>query len=777
MVGKRVLRKARFREILRNYKSFLSIILIAVLCVALFTGLFANYKNFDIKVKTFYKETNMADYFVTTTKYDNDDFENLKENIKDIKEIEKRIYLPLQYANKTFSLIAVEDNAKISKPKIIEGKEGVLVSKTFMDSMNAHIGDTFILTFSINFEKAALSTLPGEINYLAQDQMPISFTIDGIMQHPEDIEKNSLYSGQIYMTQATFIEGIHTVIENSYHEIIVPNLKEEIKRESFLNQFVITSKKDIQEDINQYFIQKENSNLLSCLARDSFPTNSSIEMDVKQAKQLLFVFPMVFYLVGVLVIVTSLKELIHKERKNIGLLSALGFSKIEIILHYSYISIILVSIGALIGTIIGPAIIPGIMGRKYNILYNLPKTSLPFAYIEYFYCFIILVIISIVACVFVSFNEVNRNPAVILRNDNKKSLKSSKFKTNKGILPLKMSFRSMRLNLVRSFMVLIGVLGCSALLVCGFGIDDTLNHSVDVETKDLVCYDINVTYKTELELNQDKIKNEDKYEKQSIIALNKGKSYNTSLFVFQKQPTIFKPFIPDKGCMISKRLSEDLKIKKGDTITYILHNESLEIEVVAIQELSFTSGIFILDDACTPNASYIVLNEEESIKDYKEELLSLGATSVMTKEELEETAVNLLSGIRGITFTVKVFAVLLALVVIYNLAQLNYKERLRDIATLKVLGFGKLEIAQTLLYEITTLTLIGSIIGMFLGKPLLILLLKINQTSRFTYIYYIHFSSYLIAVLLTLVISIIINLFITKLSDRIQMVESLKSVE
>ncbi len=783
MVGKRVLHKARIREIARNYKSFLSIILIAVLCVALFTGLFANYKNFEIKVNKFYETTNMADYFITTKAYDAKDIEALQNEISDIKEIEERVYLPLQYDNKTFTLIGVDEDSKISKPILKEGNSGILVSPTFIQSMNCQIGDTVVLSFPMEFNQSIPPMLvkPSMDDYLSNQQVNLTFTIDGIMQHPEDIERNSLYSGLIYMTKEELMESIFKTLDYTYQEPIVTLVKNSLSIDKFINQILITSNQNISEEINQYFIQKKNSNLLSSLARDAFPTNSSIEMDVLQAKQLLFVFPLVFYLVGVLVIITSLKEFIHKERKNIGLFSALGFSKFEIIRHYSYIAISLVSIGSLLGVIIGPILIPNIMGRKYNVLYNLPNTKLPIFYVEYLYCFLIIVGISILSSILVSFKEVNKTPAVILRNDEKKYLKNTKNKApRKAFLPLKMSFRSMRLNLVRSFMVLIGVLGCSSLLVCGFGIDDTLNYSVEKETKDLICYDLMVSYSDNIDFNFDGIQNIDKYQKLSIIALNQGKSYNTSIYIFENNREIFKPEIPKNGCMISKRLAEDLNLSIGDNIEYIYDNESIRLEIHNIEEMPFTSGIFINSEEYPDfqsNGAYITLKDKNDILSYKEALLSLGATSVMTNEELTNQVDNILSGIRGITLTVKVFAVLLALVVIYNLAQLNYKERIRDIATLKVLGFGKFEIAQTLLYELTTLTLIGSILGMFLGKPLLVLLLRINQTSRFTYIYHISIPSYGIAIILTLIISIIINLIITKLSDKIEMVESLKSVE
>lgn len=768
MVGKKVLRKARLREIVGNYKSFLSIILIAALCVALFTGLYANYKNFEIRVDEFYEKTNMADYFVTTKSYDKDDLDSMKSQIKGITAIEKRIYYPLQKDSKNITLIAVEDDSKICKPIIEEGEEGVLVSPTFISSMNCSIGDSFVIPLESD-------------DYAIAIKLELEFKISGIMNHPEDVEKNSVSQGLMYMPIATLKSAVEESIHKTYSPMVASMILSQLDIFSFVNQYVMTSNTDISEDLNTFFISKEESNLLSSLARDSFPTNSSIEMDVVQAKQLLFVFPVVFYLVGVLVIITSLKELIQKERKNIGLFSAIGFSKREIIMHYSYISIILVSIGAILGLLIGPALIPNIMGSKYNVLYNLPKIGVPVFYMAYVYCFILIVGVSILSSILVSYKEVNRNPAAILRNDTRKSLKHSRGKNHKkALLPLKMSFRSMRLNLARSFMVLIGVLGCSALLVCGFGIDDTLDHSVEEETKNLIAYDLMLNYSSPISLDSYDIEAIDAYEHRTVIALHDGKSYSTSIYIFEEDRQIFKPTIPESGCMISKRIAEDLNLNIGDTVSYIYNNDSFDVVVEEIQELSFTSGIFISAlgyEGYQANASYITLKDKSQCAEVKASLLEEGASSVITADELDEQADNILSGIRGITLTVKVFAILLALVVIYNLAQLNYKERIRDIATLKVLGFGKLEIAQTLLYELTALTLVGSILGMLLGKPLLVLLLKINQTARFTYIYYISIPSYIIAIVLTLVISIIINLFITKLSDKIQMVESLKSVE
>ena len=143
----------------------------------------------------------------------------------------------------------------------------------------------------------------------------------------------------------------------------------------------------------------------------------------------------------------------------------------------------------------------------------------------------------------------------------------------------------------------------------------------------------------------------------------------------------------------------------------------------------------------------------------------------MSMAQTREHANNTIASIKVMTLTVKVFAILLAIVVLYNLALLNFKERIKDIATLKVLGFSKLEIGSSFIIEIITL------IGLLFGKPLLIAVLSINENPLLSYIYYIKPISYILTVLLTCGTSLCINLFFAGLTRKVQMVESLKSVE
>ena len=154
-----------------------------------------------------------------------------------------------------------------------------------------------------------------------------------------------------------------------------------------------------------------------------------------------------------------------------------------------------------------------------------------------------------------------------------------------------------------------------------------------------------------------------------------------------------------------------------------------------------------------------------------------GVQSVTTTEDTLQTAEDILATVRIITATVKVFAVLLAVVVLYNLSLLNFRERFRDIATLKVLGIPNGQIAASLIWESMALTLVGTLIGLPLGYPVMVLMLTINQTELLTFLYLIQPLSYLISAAITLVTSFAVNFLLGKRVRKVKMIESLKSVE
>ena len=234
---------------------------------------------------------------------------------------------------------------------------------------------------------------------------------------------------------------------------------------------------------------------------------------------------------------------------------------------------------------------------------------------------------------------------------------------------------------------------------------------------------------------------------------------------------------------ISAKTAKSINVSVGDTVTFTVMGNNYHGIVDKVFDTFTTQGVFLYKSAYPDITSYntnayVNIDSRFNSNQIKDEITQLSMISqVKTHTEFIESINNIISSIKYMTLTVKSFAILLAIVVLYNLANLNFKERVRDIATLKVLGFNKYEIARSLILEIMLLSTMGSVIGLFFGMPILVLMLSINENPLVAFMYHIDIISYFYALLMTLGTSLIINIILAGFTDRVQMVESLKSVE
>lgn len=771
------------REIKSNWKQYLAVILIATLAVTLFTGIYANWQNFQFKLDTIYEKSNMSDATIMVDSTN----EELKEEIRTYLDSEgtkyqERVYIPAKSEDINVNTIIFSPNDIYNKPAYmsIETLDGysVLVDENFLERKEIEVGDTF----SIEINQV-------EIMNITLNDVQLHFTISGTMTHPEALDDSTYSSSLIYIGEDALVDSIYHYIETSdqYSPFLPFITKDLIKKQipSLYNQFLFKS--DKTDEIISYV--KENYEVLYALKTKDLPSNMTIEADVIQAKQLIYIFPVIFYLVAVLIILTSISQLINKEQKNIGLLKALGYSNREILSHYMNIFIVLCLIGSILGIILGPLIIPGVMNQKYNILYQLPKIKTPFFRWEYLYSVLILIIVSIVNSLFACYSSLKKVPAESIRGENSFKMKPTLFDRipfleNKA-LAFRMALRNMKRKVSRTLMVLLGVMGCSALLLCGFGIEDTLNHSINKEVE-LIPFDISLTYSNQTSKIEEieKINAVERVEEYAKYEINI--SYNrlisSYIYIIPENSEILVPDYDENSCLISSKVAEEIGAKVGDVVTFTYDNKKYDIQVTEIVDFSFSQGIFISQARkiidYNPSNAWIRTTSANSNNQVAKECENIdGVLTAMSMQDTLEQANNVLSSIRIMTNTIKIFAILLALVVLYNLALLNFKERIKDIATLKVLGFSKNEIASSFLIEILFLTLVGSIIGLFLGYPLMYAVLSINENPLLSYLYHINLSSYLWTILVTAGSSLIINIIISRFSDRVQMVESLKAVE
>lgn len=759
------------REIKSNFKQYLSVILIASLAITLFTGIWSNYKNFEERLQYLYDESNMCDAIVTTKTYDAD----LEEYLTSLDtNFEKRIFIPAKSATQNIYAVIFQETDTMNRPAstTVEQITGqtVLVEENFLAKTGLKIGDRFPISATLHNFK-----------------FDLEFVIVGTMVHPESLENTSHNPSFIYIGHQAMIEAIVASLNQPFiTESLVASMMS-----SFSNQFLIKDENstEIVSKVKTEFADSDN--LIYALNRSELPSNMTIEADVTQAKQLLYIFPVIFYLVALLIILTSISQLIHKEQKNIGILKALGFSKFEILSHYTKIFLVLGILGAALGILLGPLIVPNVMGMKYNILYQLPPMKLPFFRVEYLLSLAILIVITILTSIFACYAAMNQEPAASLRGDNAVKMRVSrlaKFKIFDSIsLSVRMAFRNMKRKKSRTLMVILGVLGCSSLLVCGFGIEDTINYGLDLELKELIPFDISATYSdntshfTEI-TEMEQVEAVDEYAKYSVN-IEKNHLIASYVYLLPEESNIFVPEYSDSSCIVSKKVSEEIGCSVGDEISFVHESKTYRVEVTSIVDFCISQGVLLSrnhfeDLAFIPSGAWVKTSDTSLNDTLSEQIGNIaGVSSSITMAEMTARAEDTIGSIKVMTWTIKIFAILLAVVVLYNLALLNFKERTKDIATLKVLGFSKYEITLSFMIEILTLTFVGALIGLAFGHPLLVAVLSINENPLISYIYHIFPMSYIWTVVITCGSSLVINLFFSFLIKRVQMVESLKSVE
>ena len=786
----KILVKKCIRDIVRNLKQFIAIIFIVAVAVTLFVGLQANSKEFERRVNIVYEQGNIADIWVTispdlfsTTEMDEQYNELVEINGGNKENVEKRLYLPTSINN-------LSTNALISKnyPKINTAYEFEITSD-FNTNNFFVIDKDFISRYELmTGKKIAL----GETLTITIDLATLGLSGDSFSGDVDEIYNNLVsYVDSSQLLNDTLKELILKLIST-----LLNNLN---------NQFVIKlgenkNLETVKNEINRYYSSKDN--LLALFDINTMPSNAVIQNDIIQSRQLTYAFPVLFFAVAILVVLTTISQLILKERTQIGTLKSLGLSKVRILLYYTTMMSIITTIGTLLGFIIGPILLPQVMNLKYSILYSLPNIKYLFPFLESFIVLIgIIVAVSLLTFLLIKA-ELNLTPA----NSMRPAAPKIKFKEKKNTIKnisLMMALRNIKVHFAKSMMVVVGILGCTGLLICGMGIDDTINYGIEVDLNNILASDLQVTYHSGalkgvgsqklLKLTDENgelvIDKAEEFSIMQVTASFNDKNINASLYYFDKSATNFKyekwDDLNGEGIAINESKAEDLGVNIGDTIKFSVNGTEYSKQIVEIFYTFTVSGLFVYTETLpelsnTRTNCWVTVKEGHNEDEVKEIILNSGikeVNSALTKTENLARVDGYMANVETMTDTIKIFAIVLAVIVLINLSILNFRERLRDYATLKVLGYSRFEIARSMIYEGMLLTTVGSLLGMCIGLPLEMVVLDTNKTPLLSWQYIIYPKTYLIAFLLSFIVALVVNCLMTYGIKKISMSESLKSVE
>lgn len=560
------------------------------------------------------------------------------------------------------------------------------------------------------------------------------------------------------------------------------------------------AKQDIEELPDAHWI---------ILDHDSHYSTLMYKNTCNQMEAICIVMPILFFLVGALVCMTTMTRLVDEQRGQIGIFRALGFSNARIIGKYLQYALFASLIGSLIGVFIGMAAFPRVIYETWRLMYFLP-TRIDFIPIDRLVisltCFIVLMEL---VTYFVVNRSLKENPASLMRPKSPKNAK----KVFLEYIPVlwdrlsftgKITLRNLIRYKSRFFMTVIGVAGCTGLLVLGFGIKDSISDVVNLQYKEIFDYQYTVNLDKDHNIEEIVDTLETDLENDEVVPYM---AYNTKVYSSESEDTIIievmdarssskilglsdkqnnKPLkLSNKGIIISEKFAKNLKIKKGDVIS-LESNDGIkaEVRVDAICHMYFQHYMFMSEDLYESlfddpiHYTNIALRSSLNIDDIYTSLDGLENVSSITNfESFIEQFDTMIEALNFIILVIIVTSGALALVVLINLTQVNISERIREIATLKVLGFRNNEVNSYIFKEIIMLTVIGALIGLPLGKIELKFVMNVINMDMITFPTDIKIQSYLISFVITFVFTVVVLAFTRKPLRKVQMVESLKSVE
>ncbi len=531
------------------------------------------------------------------------------------------------------------------------------------------------------------------------------------------------------------------------------------------------------------------------------------------------VFPVLFFLVAALISLTSMTRMVEEQRTSIGTMKALGYGKAAIASKYIGYALLATAGGSILGVLIGEKILPYIIVYAYGILYqHLPRILVPYDWGYAVMASGAAVFCTIFATVMACYRELDAQPAVLMRPPTPKNGRRV-FLERIGIIwrHLNFTWKSTIRNLMRYkkrfFMTIFGIGGCMALMLVGFGLKDSCYEIAELQFAEIQFYDGSIYLEEDItKEQQEELKEalEDEgqvarfmdADMQNITLVNGKKERAAYACVFGTVEDIpkFVDFhdrktkeryeLSDDGVIVSEKTAKLLEAKKGDTIEIKdEENGNKKVKITQICEnymghyIYFTPGCYENVYGQEPEYNSILFTMADSATNTEMEkvgrdiLKKDGALSVSYTHDIEKQLDDMLRSLNLVIVVLIISAGMLAFVVLYNLNTVNIAERKRELATLKVLGFYNTEVAEYVYRENILLTFLGAVVGVVLGKFLHLFIIETVEVDSAMFGRNINLPSFIYSLALTVAFSLMINGVMYFKLKKIDMVESLKSIE
>ena len=750
------LSKKMLRDISINKTQFISIFLMAFLGIFAFCGVCSEYYGLEQTSHDFYTDTNLADGWIYNTTITDEALDEIN-NFSTDSEKQLIVKSVGNFSNDPDITLHFLDTNEISKFYTTEGEDfnlsddsGVWLDKRFADAQNLTVGDNISFTFN---------------------GLEIEKEIKGIGYSPEYVYEASPTSiipdfkdmGFAYLSYKAFPSDIQ------YNTLLV-------KFNQTPDEF-----RDSLDGSVEYLSFTEQTDHVSV---------NQFENEMSQHKMIGDVFPIVFILVTFLTLLTTMTRIISHQRTQIGVLKAVGYKNRTIILHYMSYGFWLVLAGAILGLFLGPAIIPRLFYPSMTSRYSLPVWHPGFD-MSFVYVALIMVLSSLLVSYLAARNISKENPANTMRpkapNISTSGFLENSRIWNKANFNIRWNYRDAKRNKFRALMAIVGVMGCVALLISAFGMNDSMENIKHWEYDDISHFESKLIIESGASLSDiEDVKKEvngSTIMEQAIEIKGHGNEKTASLLVLNDTTLISQTDkdgnsinLSSTDISLSAKTAESLNVDVGDTIEWhvVGSDDWVSCKITNIHGEPLSQGIILskekfddLDLNYTPTSIITAENVEGNHDSIK---------SITTLNEMKNNWDEMSGSVMMMVSILIFFAILLAIVVLYNLGILSFTEIEREIATLKVLGFKTGDLRKLLLTQNLVFTFIGFILGIPLGFYLMTLMMNAAGDSLY-YIPSLTLGNILLSGVITFIVSIVVNLLFSSKIKNLNMVEALKDVE
>ncbi len=758
------------RDIQKSKAQFISILIMATLAVSIVTGIDCLWKTVEEHSGRMYAATNISDLWVNAVEPAEKELWSIS-RLKGVERIEKRFVadaLSDLKGSPTLRIYTVSRQSTLDRPMLLEGsfssRSGAILDEVFARGHGLEVGDDISIKINDKWMKLSIGGLALSSEHI--------YSVKGSTGTFPDHKKYG------------FIIINEDMLKGAYGRTVYNQISVKLSPGADIKQV----KAGIGNAIGD--------NLLGIVAKEDHNSVSNVNANIQQFKVLASVFSLMFFLVTALITQSTMLRIVENQRGQIGVLKALGYSKKSILWHYTSYGVYTGLLGAFLGLLLGPRIFSSILIPSLNL--NFADYKISIYYTNFIISLILILLCTGGVSLYSSLKLLGDSPSILLRIKPPKEGSHIFLEYLTGLWD-KMRFsrrliaRNTLRNKMRLIMSVLGITGCTGLVVAAFTISGMINGIA------LQTYNVTYTYDQKILLDSkadsrfirniqlDGTVQQIREAAVEIICPDGERQMKLLTVCPQESPLIHLKdvdgnplLLPDDGIAMTRKLAHTLKVKEGDTIELKRAGKGyVRVPIKQIVYLAIGQGMYMTDtyyeavgEIFKPTAVLVKWNHEPDWAflegDYVDEYVDRTGQIADIKSS---TKVVYTAGIMLI-----IMGGILAFVVLYNSSILNFSERIRDLTTLKVLGFYQKEIRSLVLTENILSVILGLIFGIPVGKVLAEIVAG-GLNEQMDLLSHVSFGTVVLSGIITAVFALIINWIVAEKMKSIDMLESLKSIE